>query len=151
LPAVIKDISKPTLFADDINLILTISDSMQFKENLNIALGKIIRWFQANSLTLNFNKTYYMYFKTKTCQTENSSIKYTNKQINSTQHIDFLGVTLDSTLSWQGHINKVITKLNSACFAIRSLKIFLTTEDLKIVYFAMSIQLLLMVLPFGET
>jgi hypothetical protein len=45
-------------------------------------------------------------------------------------------VTLDSTLSWQGHINKVITKLNSACFVIRSLKLFSTIEDLKIVYFA---------------
>jgi NADH:ubiquinone oxidoreductase subunit H len=39
-------------------------------------------------------------------------------------------------LSWQGHINKVITKVNSACFAIRELKLFLTIEDLKIVYFA---------------
>jgi hypothetical protein len=47
-----------------------------------------------------------------------------------------IGVSLDSTLSWQGHINKVITKLNSACFVIRSLKLFLTIEDLKIVYFA---------------
>jgi hypothetical protein len=123
LPAVIKDILKPTLFADDINLILTASDSMQFKENLNIALGKIIRWFQANSLTLNFNKTYYMYFKTKMSQIDNSPIKYTNKQINSTHYID-LEVILDSTLSWQGHINKVITKLNSPCFAIRALKLF---------------------------
>jgi hypothetical protein len=64
LPAVINDISKPTLFADDINIILTTSDSMQLKENLNTVLGKIMRWFQANSLTLNFNKAYYMYFKT---------------------------------------------------------------------------------------
>jgi hypothetical protein len=78
-PAVIKYISKPTLFADDINLILTTSDSMQFKENLNIALGKTICWFQGNSLKLNFNKTYYMYFKTKMSQTDNSPIKYTNK------------------------------------------------------------------------
>jgi hypothetical protein len=136
LPAVIKDISKHTLFADDINLILTTSDSMQFKENLNIALGKIMRWFQANSLTLNFNKTYYMYFKTKMSQIDNSQIKYTTRQINSTHYIDFLGVILDSTLSWQGHINKVITKLNSACFAIRALTLFLTIENLKIVYFA---------------
>jgi hypothetical protein len=89
LPAVIKDISKPTLFADDINLILTTSDSTQFKENLNIALGKIIRWFQANSLTMNFNKTYYMNFNTKMSQTDNSPIKYTNEQINSAHYVDF--------------------------------------------------------------
>jgi hypothetical protein len=50
--------------------------------------------------------------------------------------MDFLGVTLDSTLSWQGHISKTIKKLNSACFAIRFLKVLLTTNDLKTVYFA---------------
>jgi hypothetical protein len=97
--------------------------------NANTVLGKIIGWFQANSLTLNFSKTYYMYFKTKTRLIDNSLIKYMNKQINSTYYTDFLGVTLDSTLSWQGHIKKVITKLNSACFVIRSLKLFLTIED----------------------
>jgi hypothetical protein len=136
LPAVINDISKPTLFADDINIIQTTSDSIQLKENLNTVLGNIIRWFQANLLTLNFDKTYYMYFKTKTSQTDNSPIKYINTQINSAHYTEFLGVTLDSTLSWQGHISKTITKLNSACFAIRSLNFLLTTEDLKIVYFA---------------
>jgi hypothetical protein len=41
-----------------------------------------------------------------------------NAQINSIQDTFFRGVTLDSTLSWQGHINKIIKKLNSACFAI---------------------------------
>jgi hypothetical protein len=45
-------------------------------------------------------------------------------------------VTLDSVLSWQGHINKMIMKLNYTCFAIRSLKSLLTINDLKIVYFA---------------
>jgi hypothetical protein len=65
LPAIIKDILKPTLFADDITIILTTFNCLQLKENLNIVFGKIIRWLQANSLTLNFNKTYYMYFNTK--------------------------------------------------------------------------------------
>jgi hypothetical protein len=38
-------------------------------------------------------------------------------------------------LSWQEHINKVIRKLNSACFVIRFYKSILTIDDLKIVYF----------------
>jgi hypothetical protein len=69
-------------------------------------------------------------------QTDQFSLKFMDKQINSSHCIDFLGVTLDSTLSCQGHIAKVITKLNSACFAIRSLKLFLSIEDLRIAYFA---------------
>jgi hypothetical protein len=55
LPAIIKDITKPTLFADDITIILTTSNPLQLKENLNIVFGRIICWFQVNSLTLNFN------------------------------------------------------------------------------------------------
>jgi hypothetical protein len=62
LSAIIRDISKPTLFADDITIMLTTSNPLQLKENLNVVFGKIICWFLANSLTLNFNKTYYMYF-----------------------------------------------------------------------------------------
>jgi hypothetical protein len=50
--------------------------------------------------------------------------------------MDFLGVSLDLTLSWQGHITKTIKKLNSACFAIRSLKSLLSINDLKMIYFA---------------
>jgi hypothetical protein len=77
-----------------------------------------------------------MYFKVKMSQFDQSTLNFTDKQINSKHCIDFLGVTLDSTLSWQGHITKVLTKLNSVCFAIRILKSFLTIEDLRTVYFA---------------
>jgi hypothetical protein len=50
--------------------------------------------------------------------------------------MDFLGLTLDTTLSWVGRIHKIIPKLNSACFAFRTLKLFLSIEELETVYFA---------------
>jgi hypothetical protein len=59
-----------------------------------------------------------------------------------------LRVALDSTLSWQGHITKGITKLDSACFAIRTLKLFLTIEDLRMVYFAYVHSVIAYGLPF---
>ncbi|PNF16664.1 hypothetical protein B7P43_G06414, partial [Cryptotermes secundus] len=80
-------------------------------------------------------KTHSVYFKAKMSQSDQSTLKFMDKQINSTYCIDFLGVTLDSTF-WQGHITRVITKLNSACSAIRTLKLFLTIENLRMVYFA---------------
>jgi hypothetical protein len=55
LPAVTRDLSKPTLFAD-INLILVSSDPVQLKNNLAAIFGNIIDWFQANSLSLNLKK-----------------------------------------------------------------------------------------------
>jgi hypothetical protein len=56
LPAVINNMLKPTLFADDISLILDAPDLMQLKSNLVAVFGKIVDWFQANSLTLNVKK-----------------------------------------------------------------------------------------------
>jgi hypothetical protein len=56
LPAVIRGLSKPTLFADEINLILSSPDPIQLKNNLVAVFGKTIDWFQANSLSLNLKK-----------------------------------------------------------------------------------------------
>jgi hypothetical protein len=81
-------------------------------------------------------------------QVDQSTLKYMDKQINTTLCTEFLGVTLDSTLSWQGQITKVIANLNSTCFAIRTLKLFLNIEDLRIVYFAFVHSIITYGLPF---
>jgi hypothetical protein len=48
LPVIINDVSKPTLFVDDISIILTTADYRQLKYNFIIVLEKIMHWFQAN-------------------------------------------------------------------------------------------------------
>ena len=44
--------------------------------------------------------------------------------------------TLDSTLSWKLHIDQLISKLNSACYMIRSLKLLIPLETLRMFYFS---------------
>jgi hypothetical protein len=46
LPGIINAISKPTIFADDTNIIITHSNLTDFKEEINIVLEKISNWFQ---------------------------------------------------------------------------------------------------------
>ena len=53
--------------------------------------------------------------------------------INSTK---FLGLTIDSGMSWKEHIMSLMTKLNKACFAIRAIKPFLTWKALRMVYYS---------------
>jgi len=43
---------------------------------------------------------------------------------------------LDSTLSWNLHIEQLSSKLNSACHVIRLLKTIISTKNLRTVYFA---------------
>jgi len=60
--------------------------------------------------------------------------------IHKTQKIDnicntkFLGITLDNTLTWKTHIDKIIPKLTAACFAVVAVRFFLYQESLKVIH-----------------
>ena len=56
-----------------------------------------------------------------------------NSNINRTK---FLGLTIDDSLSWKDHIAAIMSKLNKTCYAIRSVKPFLSREILRMVYFS---------------
>jgi hypothetical protein len=53
--------------------------------------------------------------------------------INSTK---FLGLIIDSTLSWKYHITGLTSKLNKACYAIRAIKPFMSLEVMKMIYYS---------------
>ena len=48
----------------------------------------------------------------------------------------FLGLILDNTLSWKKHIEQVVSKMRSACYALRNIKSVVTRDTLKMIYFA---------------
>jgi hypothetical protein len=93
-------------------------------------------WFQNNLLLLNFNKTYYMHFTTKSKVAIDIHINHKVNPIINTYSTNFLGLTQDSTLSWKTHIEQLSSKLNSACYVIRSLKSIISTTDLRTIYFS---------------
>ena len=58
-----------------------------------------------------------------------------NRLINS-QTINYLGHTLDYTLSWIPHIARIGNKLRTACYILRILKPILIAQNLQMIYFA---------------
>ena len=52
--------------------------------------------------------------------------------INSTK---FLGLIIDSTLSWKDHIIGLTSKLNKASYAIRAIKPFMSLDVKKMIYY----------------
>jgi hypothetical protein len=45
------------------------------------------------------------------------------------------GLQVDNNLNWKKHIQYIISKLSSACFAMRTIISLMKTETLKLVYF----------------
>ena len=56
--------------------------------------------------------------------------------INNTCSTNFLGLTLNNTLSRKTHIDQLSPKLNSACYVIRSTRSVISMKNLRTIYFS---------------
>jgi hypothetical protein len=73
---IISDVSKPTVFADDTSVVVTYSDPSEFKNNINNTFTKINNWLKSNLLSLNFDKSNFLQFITKSSQEIDMQIIY---------------------------------------------------------------------------
>jgi len=48
----------------------------------------------------------------------------------------FLGLVTDESLSWKDHITQLIPKLSKACYALRCIRLYMTQDALKTVYYS---------------
>ena len=72
---------------------------------MNIELKKIWSWLNTNKLSLNINKTHYVIFKSKSKKLIIKNDLYINNvKVNAVNYSSFLGVILDSDMSWFHHI-----------------------------------------------
>jgi hypothetical protein len=92
------------------------------------------KWFSANNLSLNFGKTHVIQFTTKNGSYIDLDVSYANKKILKAHDTKFLGLLVDSTLSWKPHIEQVLHNLSIACYALRSIKPHMSKEVMKMVY-----------------
>jgi hypothetical protein len=107
---IIADPSKLILFADDTSIIITNPIPAQFKEDVNNIIDNINDWFRGNSLSLNFDKTYFLQFKSYKINIKSCD----NKLIKETKNTKFLGLDIDSSLSWKNHIDQIMIKLGTS-------------------------------------
>jgi hypothetical protein len=94
------------------------------------------KWFAANKLALNLDKTNIIKFTTINLEQCPLSIGYNDKYIEESVQTKFLGLQIDNHLNWKNRIDQLIPKLSGACYAVRSLLHVSTTDTLKSIYFA---------------
>jgi uncharacterized surface anchored protein len=62
-------------------------------------------------------------------------INYLNKNIANRPYTKFPGLMVDDNLTPNNHIDQLISKMNSACYAIRTVNAVLSRKGLKKVIF----------------
>jgi hypothetical protein len=135
LPKITNNKSKIVLFADNTNIIISNPNPLASINEINEALRGINNWFNANLLSLNADKNYFMRFSTKNSSVNNLNITYDNNVTCNISNTKFLGIKYISH-SHGSHINMTDLKLSAVCFAIRMVKLVLSVETLKMLYYA---------------
>ena len=130
----VSNFLKFVLFADDANLFASGDNIISLCEEINIELLKINMWFKVNKLSLNLSKTNFMVFSNRKVENCEINFKIENIMISRVFECKFLGVLIDSKLTWKNHIIMVKEKLIKCNVIMFKASIYLNTEALRTLY-----------------
>ena len=123
------------IFADDTSVFYSHNDFNYLKNLLNGELSKISQWFKCNKLSLNVNKTNFINFsKISHPRRDNCVLMIDEVPLTEKHSAKFLGVTLDSNLTWSEHIHNIHKSVSRNIGILYKLKKLISEKSLLILY-----------------
>jgi len=110
------------LFPDDTNLFIEDKNLITLETRVNNILAKLKEWLAANKLSLNISKTSYILFSLKKVTNSSIVLKIDSFEIAQVNLVKFLGVIIDSKLTWKSHIDYICTKIAKAIAILNKVK-----------------------------
>ena len=126
------------LFADDTNIYYESKSLADIEKTLNRELNKLYLWLNVNRLSLNIDKTNFIVFHPYNKPTKKRiTIKINKKAINEKNSIKYLGILIDSTLSWKDQILNISKKISRSLGIMYKLRPFVPLNIMKNVYYSL--------------
>ena len=125
------------LFADDTNIFFSLKNHQTLVTIMNSELSKISSWFKCNKLSLNIDKTNFIYFKNAHSRDIQCNLFIDRVPIVEKKSTKFLGVTIDSNLNWNEHIHNINSLISKNIGILYKLNYFLNEKSLFILYNAL--------------
>lgn len=138
-------------YADDTALVVHGSSWSEARECAELALRYVMNWLNHNRLTLNLSKTQFITFSPRLVSQPDSTFTIRAHQcrldsidqckciaISRTHTVKYLGVVIDSTLTFKDHISMVVSRVRKLIFVFRKLRGCVDQNTLRTVYFALA-------------
>ena len=114
------------MYADDTTLFATIEAPSPNQKNvsnvINDELCKVDKWLQINQLSLNIQKSKFIIYKKTNKKTVDPILQIKHTAIERVDHFNFLGLTIDSQLTWKNHIYNTANKCSRVTGILHRLK-----------------------------
>ena len=124
------------LYADDTSVQISGNDITYLASSMNAELELLSRWFKANTLSLNAQKTYYLVFHLARIKYHGLSIIIDGSILNRSSNIKYLGVIIDHKLNWCEHIAHVKNKVSKGIGVLYKARQFLDKKSLHNLYYS---------------
>ena len=142
LPSIIQNCSIQ-LYADDTLLFFSSSSVALIESTLSEDLNRMISWLNSNFLFLNYSKTKIMLIGThqRLAKVNSFNIEAQDNKFDRVYKFKYLGVVIDSCLSWNDHIDYISAKISSQLGMLRKARKIIPREACVTLYDAMILPL----------
>lgn len=124
-------------FADDTAILFKGKTWEEVKVRAEKDFALVKKWFDFNLLTVNLEKTKCILFSPSDGAVDCQGVMVDNQLIPAVKTIKYLGIIIDNNLRWDHHIKYIVQKIRCILPKFRYLKDFLSTSQLKILYFSL--------------
>ena len=135
LPNISKKL-KFYLFADDTNIYFESDNLKKLESIMNKELEKLHEWLSINRLSLNISKTNFVIFNSPNKPKTTVTILINKEAINEDNQVKYLGILIDSQLSFKEHILELNKKISRSIGLLYKLRPFVSSKLLINVYYA---------------
>lgn len=142
------------MYADDQVIINKAKSIGELFQKMNSDLANINSWTLKNHLQVNPDKTSYIVFEMKNKSLDECSyhdLKLNNSTIQRTFNSKYLGLVIDSKLTFNNHVNLIKNKLSKTCFLLKQLHQILPTKSKLQIFNAFHISHIRYLLPIWSS
>ena len=121
------------LFADDTSLFFSHHNAETLFQIVNMELEKLSKWFKINKMSLHIHKTKYILFGNK-APSPDIKIIIDNECLDKVLETNFLGVTVEHSLTWKKQITSIESKISKGIGILAKMKSKFNKKTLLLLY-----------------
>lgn len=121
------------MFADDTNVVTTANTQEELQTKSQLVISHITDWLSVNRISVNVKKCSSICFTGDNL----SNIVLKGTTLETTDRIKYLGVIIDSALTFRPQFELLVSKLNQAIGIIRKLQNLLSFETKLLLYYSL--------------
>lgn len=129
------------LFADDSTVLLKCDNNENYENDINYTIKVIINWLNSNNLQINLQKTKIMHFYQR-IRINDLNINYNSQDVDRVEVTKFLGILIDSQLTWKPQAEALCNKLSASAYALYNLRKKVNIKTVLLAYHGLVVSIL---------